>query len=159
MLAALPSIGGPHQKWCPSAAVRGNEGNICCIWIYHGWKRWMNLPDVELNHVHCCRWPPKNYELWNAIISPLLPLSIYGVLWYQGKHWFKHTYMIKYNCTHMLIYLHYCQLILVVKVKMTLDPPVDTPAPFQLWLKTGDNTGIWGPWGKLIANFHLGLSR
>ncbi|XP_071113344.1 sialate O-acetylesterase-like [Haliotis cracherodii] len=32
------------------------------------------------------RESPKNFELWNAMISPLLPLSIYGVLWYQGEN-------------------------------------------------------------------------
>ena len=35
-------------------------------------------------HQRCCAGPQQNSVLWNAMIHPLLNLTITGAIWYQG---------------------------------------------------------------------------
>ncbi|KAI8752688.1 sialate O-acetylesterase [Biomphalaria glabrata] len=43
--------------------------------------------------------PGDNSQLWNAMIHPLLGMTIYGAIWYQGEADASGSRMNKYNCT------------------------------------------------------------
>ncbi|KAK0044690.1 sialate O-acetylesterase [Biomphalaria pfeifferi] len=43
--------------------------------------------------------PNDNSAMWNAMIHPLLNMTIYGVIWYQGESDASGSRMNKYNCT------------------------------------------------------------
>ena len=51
-------------------------------------------------------------QLWNAMIHPFLPMTIYGVLWDQGQSrvhmlfLLSHIYMQTYTCMHTSMHVH-----------------------------------------------------
>ncbi|XP_033740495.1 sialate O-acetylesterase-like isoform X2 [Pecten maximus] len=42
-------------------------------------------------------WSPNYSDLWNAMVNPLLNMTIYGTIWYQGESNAPHPH--NYNCT------------------------------------------------------------
>ncbi|KAK7474786.1 hypothetical protein BaRGS_00033967 [Batillaria attramentaria] len=43
--------------------------------------------------------PDDNSQLWNAMVNPLLKMTIYGAIWYQGEADSREPKMHMYNCT------------------------------------------------------------
>ncbi|CAG5130235.1 unnamed protein product [Candidula unifasciata] len=43
--------------------------------------------------------PLSNSVLWNAMVTPLLGMTIYGAIWYQGENDASGAMMNRYNCT------------------------------------------------------------
>ncbi|CAG5130233.1 unnamed protein product, partial [Candidula unifasciata] len=43
--------------------------------------------------------PQTNTVLWNAMVNPLLGMTIYGAIWYQGENDASGAMMNRYNCT------------------------------------------------------------
>lgn len=40
---------------------------------------------TEEDYTRCCGGHYEHSALWNAMIHPMLNLTIYGAVWYQGK--------------------------------------------------------------------------
>uniref|UniRef100_A0A8C0FMZ3 Sialic acid acetylesterase n=1 Tax=Bubo bubo TaxID=30461 RepID=A0A8C0FMZ3_BUBBB len=73
--------GTPIEAWSSPRALRKMQGKRCCI-----------SPQQQLSG------PQTPSVLWNAMIHPLLNMTLRGVAWYQGEaNAFLHT--DQYNCT------------------------------------------------------------
>ncbi|XP_013070166.2 sialate O-acetylesterase-like [Biomphalaria glabrata] len=89
--------GGTHaEAWSSPEALAacGNLGNK------FSQKPNVNWTDDQPKHFVQNRIDPDaNSVLWNAMIHPLLGMTIYGVLWYQGESDAYGPPRDKYNCT------------------------------------------------------------
>ncbi|XP_059144147.1 sialate O-acetylesterase-like [Physella acuta] len=58
-----------------------------------------HLKDVSPEDRHRLEGPGNSSVLWNSMIHPLLGMTIYGAIWYQGESDSGVTARVKYNCT------------------------------------------------------------
>lgn len=88
-------VGGANLETWMSAEAIEEAGTVadaarllkmCEGWYANDIKKWENRPENEKNRPY----PKVNYEsrptqVWNALVPPLAPYAVAGVLWYQGE--------------------------------------------------------------------------
>ena len=89
------AVGGANlETWMRAEAIAeaGTEEEaakllkMCEGWHQNDIKRWKNRPESEKNRPY----PKINYEsrptqVWNAMVPPLAPYAVRGMIWYQGE--------------------------------------------------------------------------
>ena len=89
------AVGGANlETWMSAEAIAeaGTEEEaakllkMCEGWHQNDIKRWKNRPESEKNRPY----PKINYEsrptqVWNAMVPPLAPYAVRGMIWYQGE--------------------------------------------------------------------------
>lgn len=89
------AVGGANlETWMSAEAIAeaGTEEEaakllkMCEGWHQNDIKRWENRPEREKNRPY----PKINYEsrptqVWNAMVPPLAPYAVRGMIWYQGE--------------------------------------------------------------------------
>ena len=89
------AVGGANlETWMNEAAIAeaGTQEEaakllkMCEGWHQNDIKRWENRPESEKNRP----FPKINYEsrptqVWNAMVPPLAPYAVRGMIWYQGE--------------------------------------------------------------------------
>ncbi|BFZ09713.1 hypothetical protein BsWGS_12752 [Bradybaena similaris] len=97
-LVATDWGGTPVEAWSsPEALAQCGVKSSSASKQPAGYQSYLkNLPPADRAKL---KGPTKNSVLWNAMIHPLLGMTVYGAIWYQGENDDSGAMMNRYNCT------------------------------------------------------------
>ena len=64
---------------------------------------------MEIDPIFGTPTPHNHSVLWNAMIHPLLNMTIYGAIWYQGEtlsHRIRYLYRLNERCSYPFVVVH-----------------------------------------------------
>lgn len=90
--------GTPVEAWSSPVALAACDNPVHAPVIQPAsYREYVKSQPADVRHK--LEGPGDNSVLWNAMIHPLLGMTIYGAIWYQGEADASGTRMDKYNCT------------------------------------------------------------
>lgn len=99
--------------------------------------------------------PQENSVLWNAMIHPMLNMTLKGAIWYQGQ---STCSCFRFSILTSIKILKQCISHLQAKAMQTIIR-TNTTVPFLLWLMTGGWHFTRAQGGRQLGISHLDLSR